>query len=123
MKRYFSGLAAVVIAVAALAFTFPTKLATSNFQFLGDPQVSGEVSDVTKWQRYTGTINCPGTDQAACIITGVDEVYYDNSFNLNVSASAPEQVMSISESPYTDAGLTTYFATSPASGSVDNKNR
>jgi hypothetical protein len=123
MKKQLFALAALVIAIGALAFTFPSKRASETFIFNGDPTVSGDVSTLSNWSRFTGTVNCPGGNQKACVITSVDELYYDASFNLNATAIAPEQVMTISQGSFTSGGSTTYYATSPASGTTDNQQR
>jgi hypothetical protein len=129
MKRYVSGLLAIVIAVGALAFTFPGKLATANFRFNGDPELEADVENVTnKWVEFAGTITCTGDNQEACTVLNVPDQYYQNIGGvnkLNAATSGAELDFELVAAPFNSGGITTYHvSTIPlGSGSVDDKNR
>ena len=123
MKKYLFGLFAIIIAVGAVAFKTPAKFSTANFQFTGDATVQSQVEDPANWVRLTGSLSCTGGDQKACKITAIDEAYYDANFILNKTATFPEQVMTIGATSFVGGSSTTYYVSSNASGSRDNKDQ
>lgn len=123
MKKYLFGLSAIVLAVASVAFTTPKPTATSTFIFQGDITSATDVADKTLWSE--ANISCPGGNEAACKIV-VDELYYhfDSGLGqnvLNLTATAPEQVLSPNVLQFDDVVDTYYIGTTTGVTSIDNK--
>jgi|GEM_PF-4677423 len=69
MKKYYTGVAAVLIAIAAAAFTTPK---VTNVSFVYDPPSMGDysrssVQDKNNW--VPGTESCDDTQNKACELT------------------------------------------------------
>lgn len=80
MKRYISGIAAVVIAISALAFTNSTtenSIASVRFQFNGTP--AGE-SSPANWD-YAPSASCGHLSKRACVIEVSSDVVTDNTID------------------------------------------
>lgn len=76
MKNYFLGLAAIIIAIGAAAYTSPevkVKPQSYTFYFTGDPLSSGEVADVSKWSTTPTENECGEEDNKACQIAVDDD--------------------------------------------------
>jgi hypothetical protein len=96
MKKYLFGLSAIVLAIAFSAFTKP-NFATEKFRFTGDPNIEGQIEDVTKWVRVA-SLDCPtNVNDKVCEII-VNDLYYTNTgeeATLNVTDPAGDDLQMI----------------------------
>ena len=77
MRRYISGIIAIVIATGAVAFTKhenKVRPYSSSFYFTGNPLTPGDVADESQWSLTppAGT-ECGGTQNKACMIVVDDD--------------------------------------------------
>lgn len=82
MKNYFLGLAAIIIAIGAAAYTSPkvkVKPQSSTFYFTGNPLISTEVEDESKWSiTPLPEDECGATQNKACqIVVDDDQTFID----------------------------------------------
>lgn len=97
MTRYLFGFIAIVTAVASVAFTKPTsstKPLNVTFYFTGNPLLSADVADESKWNTTSPGNDCSGAANKACEITvSNDQTHLVNGIpqlntSLNISAVA-----------------------------------
>jgi hypothetical protein len=90
MKRYLTGIIAVVIAIGMAAFTAPAKkpLSTSTFRYTLGTYTQPQVQDNNNW--VSGASLCGGTANKACQME-VDDTYThldaNNKRELNTTGS------------------------------------
>jgi len=119
MKRYITGIIAVVIAVAAFAFTYvPTaKSPLTNVRFQFDGTASGE-SSPANWD-YAPSASCGHLSNKACVI----EVSSDIVTNNAIDQDKLQDKYNITLLPMTtDANGTRPTAGQPVYLAIDNKN-
>ncbi|MBL7735886.1 MAG: hypothetical protein JNL51_10520 [Chitinophagaceae bacterium] len=82
MKNYFLGLAAIIIAIGAAAYTSPevkVKPQSYTFYFTGDPSSPGEVADESKWSITPTENDCGSTQNKACqIVVDDNQTFLDS---------------------------------------------
>lgn len=113
MKKYLLGFSAIVLAIGFSAFTKPVKpaFATHFFKFMGDPTISSQVLDLTKYTEENPS-TCPSSTEIACSITVIGEAFShtvvdgdDTQEVLNTSTNNPdnESILTLSDAVgYTD---------------------
>jgi hypothetical protein len=119
MKRYISGIIAVVIAVGAFAFTnIPTvKKPLTNVRFQFDGTTSGE-SSPANWD-YAPSASCGQHSNKACVI----EVSSDIVTNNAIDPDKLEDKYNLTSLPMTtDANGTRPTAGAAVYLAIDNKN-
>ena len=116
IKKYGTGLLAIIIAIGAFAFTNPVnkKLGTKLFRYAA-PAGSYSQSNVqnkANWVLVTGSANCPADfDERACEMDVDDaQLNPDNSL---------KSTFSISASQFQSTGV--YFVSGISGGTIHNK--
>jgi hypothetical protein len=135
MKKYLFGLLAVALAISFSAYTTSANnLTTANFIFdesLGNRNVQSDVNDPFNYREAVSE-TCPGGDEVACRINGVDEAYWNttwgpkllNAFVIDFD-SQTDALMHISSADFHIQNTSdTYYVTSASSfTTIDNKQR
>jgi hypothetical protein len=106
MKKYLFGLSAIVLAIAAVAFTTPKLQPTEViFRFTGSVFSEANVENPANWAEVS-SLTCDDVDEKACRIK-VDVA--------KTSGTAPNRTListtSIIASPHGSAPNITYFVT------------
>lgn len=122
MKKYFLGLAAVVFALGAVAFTNPKIVGKdqTTFEFYyqapgGTDFSDGSVKTLSNWTP--SSIDCSGGDVKACNIT-VQSAYVDTAPNPDVLRTSGSNVLSIQTQA---SGSVKYVVTTTGVTAIDNK--
>ncbi|HRE50623.1 MAG TPA: hypothetical protein PK339_04325 [Flavitalea sp.] len=81
MKNYFLGLAAIIIAIGAAAYTSPevkVKPQSYTFYFTGNPLLDTDVADESKWSITPTENECEEEDNKACqIVVDDNQTFVD----------------------------------------------
>ncbi|HUZ58260.1 MAG TPA: hypothetical protein VMU83_05715 [Hanamia sp.] len=116
IKKYGTGLLAIIIAVGAFAFTTPVNknLGTKLFRYSapGGSYSQPNVQDNGNWVLITGSANCPSNvNQRACEMDVDDsQLNPDNSLKSSFSISAQQ---------YGSTGV--FYVNGISSGTIHNK--